>query len=313
MHEELNDIDNLIAQWLSGELSDEKKQQLDSHLKLHPEKAEELRKLKGIWSLTGNIEPQPGEDFELRWKKISAATKVQPSIRLYYRVAATLAAIIVIGTVIALWIRAGEIVVSTPNAITKTVILPDSSSVVLNSGSSMEYNPRLWFFRRTVHLEGEAFFHVVHSGAPFIVSTTLADTRVLGTSFNVKERNSRISVTCLTGKVSVSLQADEGAAVELEKGTQCESSKGSLIKTTNVPDVSAPGWTVGKLTFSHAPLREVFDEISRKYDVTIEYAGTGQATFSGTFEGDTAEEVLRIVCLSAGLEYVREGRVFRVE
>jgi transmembrane sensor len=317
MQKEQNDIDNLIAQWLAGDLSDEKKRQLDSLVRMHPEKAEELKRLEAMWTLTGNLEAgnletQAEDDFELRWKKISRATKDQPSIRMYYRLAASLAAIIVISTFITLWIRAGQIVVSTPNAMTKTVVLPDNSSVVINSASSMQYNPRMWFFRRTVYLEGEAFFKVVNNGAPFVVTTALADTRVLGTSFNVKERNERISVICLTGKVKVSLQAEENAAVELEKGSQCESSNGRLAKTTNVADVSVPDWTVGKLSFSHAPLREVFDEISRKYDVAIKYAGGSDATFSGTFEGDSAEEVLKIVCLSAGLTYSKEGSAYKI-
>jgi transmembrane sensor len=313
MQDEQNDIDNLIAQSLSGNISDEKKQQLDSLLKLYPEKAEELQKLKAIWTLTDNLELPTGDDFEARWKKISQATKDQQPIRMYYRMAASLAAIIVISTFLTLWIRKGQIVVSTANAMKKTVVLPDNSSVVINSASSLRYNPRLWFFRRTVHLEGEAFFKVIHDGAPFVVSTHLADTRVLGTSFNVRERNKRISVLCLTGKVKISMQAGDNISVELEKGSQCESFNGRLIKTSDVADVSAPGWTVGQLSFSHAPLREVFDEISRNYNVTIEFTEGGEATFSGSFEGDSVEEVVKIVCLSGGFNYSREGSVFRIK
>jgi transmembrane sensor len=312
MQDEQNDIDNLIAQWLSGNISDEKKRQLDALLKLYPEKEEELKKLKTIWALSENLEPQKGDDFELRWKKISQATKNHQPIRMYYRVAASLAAIIVISTFITLWIRAGQIIVSTANAMKKNVVLPDSSSVIINSASSLQYNPRLWFFRRTVHLEGEAFFKITHTGVPFVVSTHLADTRVLGTSFNVKERNEKISVACLTGKVRVSLQAKNQVSVELEKGSQCESLNDKLIKTTNVKDVSTPDWTVGRLSFSHAPLREVFDEISRNYNVTIEFSEGSHATFSGTFEGDSVEGVLKVICLSAGLSYSMEGSVFRI-
>jgi len=312
MHEEQNDNDNLIAQWLSGELPDDRKQQLDSQIKLHSEKEDELKTLKAVWDLTGNLDGQTGDDFEIRWERISQATKNQQSIRLYYKMAASFVAVIVISTVVALWIRAGQIVVSTPNATTKTVMLPDNSSVVINSASTFQYNPRVWFLRRTVYLQGEAFFKVVNNGAPFVVSTDLADTRVLGTSFNVKERNERILVACLSGKVEVSLQANDNVSVELEKGSQCESSGDRLIKTTNVTDVSVPEWTMGRLSFSHAPLREVFDEISRNYDVIIEYAEESNATFSGTFEGDSVEEVLKVVCISAGLTYTKEGSVFRV-
>lgn len=312
MREEQNDIDGLIAQWLSGDMSDEKRKQLDLLIERHPERAEELKTLKAMWDLTGNIESPADQDFDLRWKKISQSTKEQLSVRVYYRVAAVLAAFIVISAFVTLWIRAGSIVVSTSNAMSKTLVFPDNSSVVINSASSVQYNPRLWFFRRAVHLEGEAFFKVTHNGAPFVVSTVLADTRVLGTSFNVRERNERISVSCLAGKVEVSLQETD-STVELEKGTQCESSNGTLIKTKSVGGALTPGWTVGKLSFSHTPLREVFEEISRTYDVVIEYTDGTHSTFSGTFDGDPVDQVLRIVCLSAGLEYSREGAVFHID
>ena len=85
------------------------------------------------------------------------------------------------------------------------IILPDSSVVWLNSGSSLRYAVN-FFENREVDLSGEALFDVTKdSRHPFVVSTSGVKVRVHGTRFNVnsysKEEN--ILVTLFQGSVSL--------------------------------------------------------------------------------------------------------------
>lgn len=90
---------------------------------------------------------------------------------------------------------------------TRTVSLPDGTSVTLNHYSTLTYPERFKTDNREVELNGEAYFEVSKDKKhPFIVQTDAVDVRVLGTHFNVDAyRDSRdVRTTLLTGSVAVS-------------------------------------------------------------------------------------------------------------
>ena len=70
------------------------------------------------------------------------------------------------------------------------LILPDSSVVYLGAGSKLTWPSHFVKGKlRNIQLEGEAFFEVKHdTSSPFIVHSGQMQTRVLGTSFNVKQK-----------------------------------------------------------------------------------------------------------------------------
>ena len=73
----------------------------------------------------------------------------------------------------------------------QTHLLPDGSKVILNANSTLTFKEH-WTNKtvRVVKLQGEAFFEVKKKGTneQFIVQTDRGIIRVLGTSFNVKQR-----------------------------------------------------------------------------------------------------------------------------
>lgn len=92
-----------------------------------------------------------------------------------------------------------------------TIELPDSSVVVLNSGSSLSYPDKFETESRTVILNGEAFFEVKkNQHRPFFVKTKDITIRVLGTKFNVKSYPDEITTetTLVSGKVEILRNSD---------------------------------------------------------------------------------------------------------
>jgi len=80
----------------------------------------------------------------------------------------------------------GIIAVRTPPAATITIHLPDSTEVLLNANSRLEYPKAFTGDLRRVMLEGAARFNVQRDTLhPFIVETGSLQTRVLGTVFDV--------------------------------------------------------------------------------------------------------------------------------
>ena len=84
---------------------------------------------------------------------------------------------------------------------TKTVHLPDGSTVVLNTSSRLDDTKP-----REVTLIGEGYFDIQKApGQPFLVHTGKLTTRVLGTTFNIRAYpgDKSIQITVTKGRVQV--------------------------------------------------------------------------------------------------------------
>jgi len=191
------------------------------------------------------------------------------------------------------------------------MLLPDSTEIWLNSGSSISFPKNLQHASlRTVRLKGEAFFKVKRDPQhPFIVQSLNIQTRVLGTSFNISAWSGRqTEVTVLTGKVAVSRDSagKQSAAIHLLPDQRAIYGLSTAkLFLENVEDARASmGWTKGKMIFDQLPVKDVFDAIERKYAVKI---STDQS-FSGCkltakFENVSLNEVLQTLQATLGIRY----------
>lgn len=94
----------------------------------------------------------------------------------------------------------------------KTVMLPDSSEVILNANTRLVYNEKN-DNNREVWMDGEAYFHVKHTrdNKKFIVHTyDKLSVEVLGTRFNVNSRGEQIGVVLQEGSIKLDIAEDNG-------------------------------------------------------------------------------------------------------
>ena len=95
-----------------------------------------------------------------------------------------------------------------------TIELPDSSLVILNSGSALSYPAQFEENNRTVLLSGEGYFEVKkNKNRPFYVKTNDVTVKVLGTKFNVKAYPDEniTETTLVTGSVEITENKVQGA------------------------------------------------------------------------------------------------------
>lgn len=196
----------------------------------------------------------------------------QTKLRLWHW-AAAIAAMLVIAIGLILWQqKATDIkIITVAYGKTQQIRLPDNSTVWLNAGSTLQYPASFSGKTRTVRLNGEAFFSVVHNvNSPFIVSTNKASITVLGTSFDVSafQTDQSLKVTVSTGKVGVT----EGQrTIILLPGQRAVIDKVTdNIKTTKVGTTEVAAWRQQRLLFDDQPLSEVLQALERKYNVHIE-------------------------------------------
>jgi transmembrane sensor len=124
-----------------------------------------------------------------------------------------------------------------------TIELPDSSVVVLNSGSTLSYPNKFETESRTVKLTGEAFFEVKkNSKRPFYVKTKDVTIRVLGTKFNVKSYpdENTSETTLVSGSVEIlqnSVQNDKAKKNNIASIFLKPNQKAIFTRTTGITEL----------------------------------------------------------------------------
>lgn len=194
------------------------------------------------------------------------------------------------------------------------IILPDSSKVWLNGGSSLIYPSRFVSAERNVCLTGEAYFEVRKDNSrPFTVDVNQMKLRVLGTTFNVFSYpdNPQIVATLETGKVQITV-ANKKKPYILEPNEQLvlDSKTGDVeLHNVNAPDFSV--WRVPSLYFEETKLIYAFQQIERTYNVKIHVQNShyNNQTIRAHFNSDeTIEGIMAVIkMLIPAINYEIEG------
>ena len=179
-----------------------------------------------------------------------------------------------------------------------TIELPDHSLVSLNALSQIEFSKNQWNDKRTVQLEGEAYFKVT-KGKTFDVITTDGTVTVVGTQFNVKQRNHYFEVKCYEGKVKVT---SNGIERLLEKGDMYQILDGKFVENKIVS--VTPSWLDNKSIFEAIPFKEVLAEMERQFNIEIRYKNIDtNRLFTGGFVHNNLEYALIAITKPMNLTY----------
>ncbi|CAM4152109.1 FecR family protein [Zobellia nedashkovskayae] len=188
--------------------------------------------------------------------------------------------------------------------------LSDGSHVFLNSGSKLRYPVNfIEGMPRNVYLDGEAYFSVEKdTERPFTVVTHDMDTRVLGTEFNVSSymNENNTSTVLVEGSVVV-FKSDENEMTELVKIKPGERAvfENDEIGVSTVSIDKYIAWKEDKLLFEDDQFYLILNELERNFNVTIEnkYVALGDKRFTGSFDGETLEQILKICSEHTPFDY----------
>ena len=261
-----------IAKKLSGEINDQELLELNNWLKEEPENLKLYQNFADIWVKSDEF----GDDFnpdiaqaiikyKTRIKSAEASMRLKTRKTWLFQSAAAAILLLFFFYFFNPFGGSGEFVaITTDSSGTKTIQLPDSSIVSLNRNTVLEYPEE--FNERLVKLTGEAFFEVKKSaGKNFVVETPDTKVEVLGTSFNVKARQSQsiTALSVLAGKVQFSSNQKK---VILSQNQQAKfNNNNSEISTSELTNKNFLAWKTGILEFNNSQLKEVFDILSENY------------------------------------------------
>lgn len=198
--------------------------------------------------------------------------------------------------------------IKVPRAGIYNITLPDGSKVYLNSESELLYPTSFVGAERRVKIAGEGYFEVAHDPTrPFVVESGSQVLKVLGTKFNLHAHpDAPVATTLLEGRVALTAS---DLSIDLKPGQQA-TLYDNKYKTTQVDVEDYTAWTRDLFVFNSVPLRDIFKQIERWYDVEIEYppALGNQKFFMEIPKDHKLSEVLGSLSNLIGIKSSIEGR-----
>lgn len=201
---------------------------------------------------------------------------------------------------------------TTPRGRQFTLTLPDGTKVWLNAASSLKYPTAFTGNERKVEITGEAYLEVAQdANKPFILSVSDNVTvRVLGTSFNINAYPDENTVRTMLVSGSVQVAAVKGASADpLKPGHQASVQKSTgQISIRPADEEQVLAWKNGYFHFDRADIQTIMRQISRWYDVEVEYEEIPDKKFSGTIPRNVnASQVFKILELTGNVHFKIAG------
>lgn len=190
----------------------------------------------------------------------------------------------------------------------QTVKLPDGSVVHLEKSSSIAFQPDFDKKNREVVLKGEAFFEINHDAKhPFTISSSLINTTVLGTSFNMEVHEGKIArVVVVSGMVQVNTREGQPH----KNGQLVLTANKSAVYNATSKDLQLQDATEdarffaqkmsGKFIYKGESLSKVATDLQRYYNVpVVTDQKSASCRFYGSFNTtDDLDKALALIAFS---------------
>lgn len=302
MHKE-----ELLRKYLAGTSSPQEEEIL--FRLLQQDKNEDYQHVsRGLWQKLGDDLSVDKERTERMYQQIVSQTGFDtPQKQHHYgwTIAASISVILLVASVVIYQFTSTDtLTVSTFYGEKQTVYLPDGSEVIVNANSQLSY-PEMWSEDETreVWLEGEAYFKVSKKKASddsrikFIVHANDLDIQVLGTEFNVLNREEEVQVVLTEGKVH--LQSDKAqVSLDMLPGEMVAySTQNAILKKKEVQTEPYTAWTDGKYIFDNLSLQEIGRLIEHNYGQKVFFSdnSTHQKRMTATIPSTELKVLLRII------------------
>ncbi|MEO0333227.1 MAG: FecR domain-containing protein [Bacteroidota bacterium] len=241
------------------------------------------------------------------------------SVRTRVSIAASLTA--VVAASILFFVFSATTTHRTAYAETKEITLPDGSIATLNANSSLCFAED-WESAevREVWLEGEAFFDIRqillsddgNVRLPFVVHSQNMDVEVLGTTFNVKDRQEYSEVVLNTGKVNVIPRMEQRTApIAMTPGDRLAySASEQEWKIQQINPEIPTAWRHQELIFDEMRLDKIAQllEDVYGYEISFESAEIQSYSFTGNIKTDEVEMLIPMLERSFDIKIQQDGR-----
>lgn len=298
---------------------------------------------ESLWTLLGSARPSDSElpNAEDTWRGVQAhldANGEAPddvaahqrerqarephsrgSSRMGWAWPTTVAAALLVAAGAWLWSRPVTVTAQPGTALTRT--LPDGSVVELNGGTRLTYTRTMATVdllqdeRRSVEVQGEAYFEIQSAERPFLVRTSSARIEVVGTAFSVRTHPSTgTHVALAEGALEVGTPESETGGATLRPGQAVHvkaSGNVSVPVDTSLERVTA--WRRGGFAITAQPLPAIAEALEKQFGTPVRLSPSiprdaSTAPLTLYYSDDVGvETVLHDISVARGLSYRPTG------
>lgn len=319
-------MDEYFQSWVFNSGDESVRNFWESWLLEHPERRADVAEAKKLLqSVRFTRHELSGDDVSVLWNRIHSADVKRPShwhgarLAWMYRMAA---AVVVIGIAGLFYLLSNDkpwAEYHTAYGETKSITLPDGSSVVLNANSILTVHSD-WNEHptREIWLDGEAFFSVVHktNNQPFKVITAEGVTiEVLGTTFNVYNRTNGTKVVLNSGQIRLNLPTEQSPEMVVMQPGEMVEYKEQHYKKKAVNPLLYTAWTNNKIILDHTSLGEMVYMLKDSYGLEVKVSDTKllEETVSGSMPLGDPEILLSQMARAFQLKIKKNNNVIVME
>ncbi|WP_160114500.1 FecR family protein [Aquimarina sp. AU474] len=273
-----------------------------------------FEEVEQLWKASEEIDDFDKINVNDEWDKFTSNTSSQKDIqtkennRAFLKIAASIAVIIGLGAYFMNYFNA-DVTLIAQTGEENRFVLPDQSVVWLNEGSELTYKKDFEGKTRASQLKGEGFFEVAKNPEkPFVVSTNNTETKVLGTSFNLKtDTNTKeTKLVLVTGKVQFTSDGNQEILLPGDKVTA--KANGILLKKVN-DNPNFISWKSKVLKFEDVVMSDVVKDIEQFYNVelVIENLQLKDCTLTSVFEDESLDDVLETLTILFDITHQKIG------
>ncbi|MCC9065345.1 FecR family protein [Flavobacterium piscisymbiosum] len=321
----MNMNDDLLVKYLAGETDANESATVENWLKADKNNLTYYNGFKKIWDDSLLIASENNVDENAAWKRLQnrmhekdvPVLPLKKSSQNWLRIVASILLISTLG-----WLGYSYFENKSANTLiqihaTNTTLndtLPDGTTVTLNKNSSLSYTRKFKGDKRPVTLQGEAFFYVSPDKTkPFIITVNDVTVQVVGTSFNVKNKNGKTTVDVETGIVKVSKNNDQ---VELKHGEKVIIADLQLKLLKSISKGQLYNYYRNKeLVCDQTPLQELVEALNEIYNVniTIKNPVLQEKPITTVFKDQSLDQILEVIQETFMIKMERNGNQILLE
>jgi len=314
-------IDHIISKVLAGEATPDEKQILRDWVDSDKANLEQFNNLKAYWNLEVKLDHNVSFDNSYRLYRKHKQDNI--SRKYIYMLVGSAAAIAIAGLLVFKTIKNPVLMtpeISSYELVTKnkkdTLLMPDSSIIVLNKYSKLLYTSQYGEKDRQVTLEGEAYFDVAkNADKPFIVDLPKSKIQVLGTKFNIKSYDSTPHITTTLISGSIKYQTQRSQIILTPNQNLTFNKKNDKIIVTKCDAEQAMLWMKGLYKYQSVTLESLVQDLSIVYDQRIYIIDhdLSETIISGTFsEKQSIDDILHIISHSIPITWKKNKNIIAI-
>ena len=194
------------------------------------------------------------------------------------------------------------------NSGTLVTTLEDGSTVYLANNASISYPAAFAGNQRKVELNGNALFCVAKDkNRPFVVETNGITIEVVGTIFAVQSSlDNSFELSVKEGKVNVHPK-NNPTAIPVKAGETVQLSSRGISKS-GITNYRIFDRFTDKMCFKDEKLNNIISAINKiyGYPAVISDESLNNRTLTVTFEDDSVENMMELICMALNLEQVNK-------